>query len=53
LHTTSLPGREADHWSPSSGEVKTAWNYTSTTPNVFMSWYLDKHRDNFTFQNTL
>jgi hypothetical protein len=24
------PGREADHSSPSSAEVKNAWNYTST-----------------------
>jgi hypothetical protein len=26
------PGREADHSSPSSAEVKNAWSYTSTLP---------------------
>jgi hypothetical protein len=26
------PGRETDHSSPSSAEVKNAWGYTSTTP---------------------
>jgi hypothetical protein len=26
------PGREADHSSPSSAEVKIAWSYTSTPP---------------------
>jgi hypothetical protein len=26
------PGREADHWPPSSAEVKNAWRYTSTPP---------------------
>jgi hypothetical protein len=26
------PGREADHSSPSSAEVKSAWKYTSTAP---------------------
>jgi hypothetical protein len=26
------PGREADHSSPSSAEVKNAWSYTSTAP---------------------
>jgi len=26
------PGREADHSRPSNGEVKNAWNYTSTPP---------------------
>jgi hypothetical protein len=27
-----LPGRESDHSSPSSAEVKNAWSYTSTLP---------------------
>jgi hypothetical protein len=43
------PGREADHSSPSSAEVKNAWSYTFTPQYVFMAWYLFKHRDNFTF----
>jgi len=59
------PGREADHSPPSSAEVKNAWIYTSTTHTsswrgaqsrtgyVFMTWYLVKHRDNFTFTFTL
>jgi hypothetical protein len=42
------PGREADHWTPSSAEVKNAWGYTFTPQYVFMM-YLVKHRDNFTF----
>jgi hypothetical protein len=33
------PGREADHSPPSSVEAKNAWNYTSTPPYVFMTWY--------------
>jgi len=28
---------------------KNAWRYTSTPQYVLMAWYLDKHRDNFTF----
>jgi len=29
---------------------KNAWNYTSTPLQyIFMTWYLVKHRDNFTF----
>jgi hypothetical protein len=43
------PGREADHSSPSSAEVKNAGSYTSTPQYVFMAWCLVKHRDNFTF----
>jgi len=43
------PGREADHSSPSSAEVKKARSCTSTLPCVFMAWCLFKHRDNFTF----
>jgi hypothetical protein len=30
------PGREADHFPPTSAEVKNAWIYTSTFPYVFM-----------------
>jgi hypothetical protein len=40
--------READHSPPSSVELKNAWSYTSTSPYVFMAWYLVKHMDNFT-----
>jgi len=35
-------GREFDHSSPSSAEVKTAWKYTSTPQYVFMAWCLIK-----------
>jgi hypothetical protein len=30
-------GREANHLSPCSAEIKNAWNYTSTPPYVFMA----------------
>jgi hypothetical protein len=43
------PGREADHSLPSSVEVNNAWNYTTTPPHVFNSWYFVKHRDSCTF----
>jgi hypothetical protein len=36
--------READHSSPPSAEVKNTWNYTSTSPYVFMAWCLFKQR---------
>jgi hypothetical protein len=42
-------GREADHSPPSSAEVNNAWSYTSTPPNVFMTWCLVKHTDVCTF----
>jgi hypothetical protein len=42
-------GREADHLSPSSAEVKDVWSYTSTPQYVFMAWCLVNHRDNFAF----
>jgi hypothetical protein len=38
------PGREADHSTPYSAEVKNVWSYTSTAPYVFMSWCLVKYR---------
>jgi len=28
----------------SSGGVNNAWSYASTSPNVFMAWFLMKHR---------
>jgi len=40
---------EADHSPPSSPEVKNAWSYISNPPYVFMTWYLVKHRDKFTY----
>jgi hypothetical protein len=43
------PEREADYSRPSSAEVKNAWSYTSTTPHVFMAWWVIKHRVSFTF----
>jgi hypothetical protein len=42
-------GREADHSSLPSTEVKNVWSYTSTPTHLFMAWYLIKHRDNVTF----
>jgi hypothetical protein len=33
-------GREADHSSPYSAEVKNAWTYNSTPQYVFMAWCL-------------
>jgi hypothetical protein len=36
-----LPGREADHSSPTSVEVKKTWIFTSTTPYVFMGIVLN------------
>jgi len=41
-------GREADHFSLYSADVRNAWIYTSTPPYIFIVWYLVKHRD-FTF----
>jgi hypothetical protein len=37
------PGREAEHSTPASAEVKKIWIYTSTPP-----YALVKHRDNLT-----
>jgi hypothetical protein len=45
---SSKPEGGADHSSSSSVDVN-AWSYTSTSPYVFMAWYLVKHRDKFTF----
>jgi hypothetical protein len=33
-----LPGREADHSSSSSAEVKKTWVYTSTHLHAFVAW---------------
>jgi hypothetical protein len=40
-------GRNANHRSPSSAEVKDMWSYTSTPPYVFMAWFLVKRRKSF------
>jgi hypothetical protein len=40
------PGRESDHLSPSSAEVKNASCRASTFPDVFTAWCLIKHRNN-------
>jgi hypothetical protein len=34
--STLFPGREAEHSSPSSAEVKNVWIYTSTPRQAFM-----------------
>jgi len=49
----------ADHSPPFSVKIENAWNYASSSPysimwclvkhNVFMTWYLVKRRDSFTF----
>jgi hypothetical protein len=41
---TKRPGREGDHSSSSSAEVKNVWSYTSITHFVFVAWYLVKYR---------
>jgi hypothetical protein len=51
LSLVKRPGREADHSSASSAEVKNALNYTSTLPYVFLAWYLVKHTDSLTGQH--
>jgi hypothetical protein len=42
------PAREVDHSPPSTAADKNVLSYISTTPYVFMAWYLVKHRNNFT-----
>jgi len=39
------PGREADQSPPTSAEVKSAGNYTSTPQYVLMTWCLVQHSD--------
>jgi hypothetical protein len=43
------PGREADHSSPYSAEMKNAWAIHPLSQYTFMAWCLVKHKDNFTF----
>jgi hypothetical protein len=41
--------REVDYSPPYNAEVRNARNYTSTLSNVFMTSYLNKRSDEFTF----
>jgi len=41
------PGREANHSSPSSAEVRNAWIFASTPQYVFMAWCLIKQELHF------
>jgi hypothetical protein len=41
--TVKLPGRETDHLSSSSTEVKNAWSCYSTPPCILMTWCSVKH----------
>jgi len=43
-----LLGREVDHSTPCSAEVKNAWSFTYTPPYPFTPWCLFTHRDHFT-----
>jgi hypothetical protein len=38
------PGCEADNSPPYNTKVENTWSYISTSPYVFMSWLLIKHR---------
>jgi len=49
----NLPGCKDDHSLPSGAEVRNAWSYTSTPPQVFMSWCLVKYWYNFTFSTCI
>jgi hypothetical protein len=42
-----LPERVADHLSPFSAEDKNDGAIPPLPPNVFISWYLIKHRNKF------
>jgi len=46
-------GREADYSSPSSAQVKNAWNCTSTPQYGLMAWNFVKDRDNFALNLSL
>jgi hypothetical protein len=43
------PGREADHSSPTSTEVKKTWIYPSTPPYVFISRRQDLREQQFLY----
>jgi hypothetical protein len=38
------PEREADSSPPSGAKIKDTWGYNSTSPYMFMAWWLVKHR---------
>jgi hypothetical protein len=38
------PRPETDQSPPLTAQDKSAWSYTSTSPYVFMAWFLIKHR---------
>jgi hypothetical protein len=42
---------EADSSPPCTAKVKNSWSYASTSPYIYMVWYLITHRDNFAFFN--
>jgi hypothetical protein len=42
-------GREAEHLTPFSAEVRNAWSCNSSPQYVFIACCLVKHRDSFTF----
>jgi hypothetical protein len=41
--------READHSPLSRAKVKNEWSYYLHSLYTFTTWYLIKHRDNFTY----
>lgn len=43
------PGHEGDHAPPCSTKFKNAYNYSSSSPYIFMVWCLINHRTNFAF----
>jgi hypothetical protein len=43
------PERETQYLPPPNVEFKNARSYISTSPYVFIVWYLIKHRDKFKF----
>jgi len=46
-------GLETDHSPPSSAEFKNAWSYYPLPQDIFMTWPLVKHTENFTSYLTL
>jgi hypothetical protein len=43
--------RKTNNSPQSSAEVKNEWSYISTPQYTFISWYLVKHKDKFTFHH--
>jgi hypothetical protein len=50
---STAPVSETENSPPSTAEVKKEWSYTSTTPYVFMVWFLPSIRDNFMFYGVI